>query len=99
MVLASAARRAAGLLPCGQVTSELADGLPARALLDRAAAGAVLLVLGSACPAGDPMAVLGPVARACLRHAPCPVVIVSTHPEHAGATHTRAQGVPQSRRR
>lgn len=28
-------------------------------------------------PAGYPGGVLGPVARACLRHPPCPVVIVA----------------------
>jgi nucleotide-binding universal stress UspA family protein len=33
-----------------------------------------MLVLGSAGCAPDG---IGPVARACLRHAPCPVVVVS----------------------
>jgi len=59
-VLASAGSPAAGLLPRGRVTWELADGLPARVLLDRAA-GAALLVLGATRPAGDPAAALGPV--------------------------------------
>jgi nucleotide-binding universal stress UspA family protein len=62
------------------VTVEVADGLAARVLLDRAA-GAELLVLGSgggAAPGG-----IGPVARACLASAPCPVVVVST--ERVGA--------------
>ena len=68
--LARAAVRAARTLPQSRVSTELADGLPARVLADRAA-GASLLVLGAA-PAGF----LGPVARACLRQAPCPVVIV-----------------------
>jgi nucleotide-binding universal stress UspA family protein len=68
--LAGAAVRAARTLPQRRVSTELADGLPARVLADRAA-GASLLVLGAA-PAGF----LGPVARACLRQAPCPVVIV-----------------------
>ena len=78
--LAGAAVRAAQMLPQGRVTTELADGLPARILADRAA-GASLLVLGAA-PAGF----LGPVARACLRHAPCPVVIVVPDSGHAAAT-------------
>jgi len=69
--LAGAAARASRLLPPGRVITELADGLPARILADRAA-GAVLLVLGAA-----PSGFLGPVARACLRQAPCPVVIVA----------------------
>ncbi|HEY5988306.1 MAG TPA: universal stress protein [Streptosporangiaceae bacterium] len=62
------------------VSVEVADGLAARVLLDRAA-GAELLVLGSggsSAPGG-----IGPVARACLRSAPCPVVVVSA--ERVGA--------------
>jgi nucleotide-binding universal stress UspA family protein len=52
---------------------EVADGLAARVLLERAA-GADLLVLGiSAHSAPD---TLGPVAQVCLRNAPCPVVVV-----------------------
>jgi nucleotide-binding universal stress UspA family protein len=62
--------------------TELADGLPARELLERAA-GAEMLVLGSTQPGGQatspaaqPRTPLGPVARDCLRAAPCPVVVV-----------------------
>ena len=62
---------------------EVAEGLPVQVLL-HSAAGAELLVLGGSQPAGDaagrPSAELGPVARACLRSAPCPVVTVS--PQH-----------------
>jgi len=83
-VLAAAASRAAKLLPPGRVTSELADGLPARVLLERAA-GAALLVLGAARPVGGPAAALGPVTRACLRHSPCPVVIVAQDGGHDAA--------------
>lgn len=61
-------------LPGVVVTVAVAEGLAARVLLDHAV-GAELLVLGSAAKAG-PHAV-GPVAQACLRHAPCPVVVVS----------------------
>jgi nucleotide-binding universal stress UspA family protein len=60
--------------PAVTVTVKVAEGLTARVLLDHAD-GAELLVLGSAATAG-PHAV-GPVAQACLRHAPCPVVVVS----------------------
>jgi nucleotide-binding universal stress UspA family protein len=56
------------------VTVEIAEGLAARVLLDHAE-GAEMLVLGSAGCAPDG---IGPVARACLRHAPCPVVVVSS---------------------
>jgi nucleotide-binding universal stress UspA family protein len=67
---------AAVLGPAPEVTvdARVAEGLAARVLLDHAV-GADLLVLGSAtrcAPDG-----IGPVARACLRHAPCPVVVVS----------------------
>jgi nucleotide-binding universal stress UspA family protein len=55
------------------VTAEIAEGLAARVLLDHAD-GAEMLVLGSAGCAPDG---IGPVARACLRNAPCPVVMVS----------------------
>jgi nucleotide-binding universal stress UspA family protein len=55
------------------VTVEIAEGLAARVLLDHAD-GAEMLVLGSAGCAPDG---IGPVARACLRHATCPVVVVS----------------------
>jgi nucleotide-binding universal stress UspA family protein len=63
-----------GPAPVVNVDVRVAEGLAARVLLDHAA-GADLLVLGSAtrcAPDG-----IGPVARACLRHAPCPVVVVS----------------------
>ena len=56
------------------VTVEIAEGLAARVLLDHAE-GAEMLVLGSAGCAPDG---IGPVARACLRRAPCPVVVVSS---------------------
>ncbi len=55
------------------MTAEIAEGLAARVLLDHAD-GAEMLVLGSARGAPDG---IGPVARACLRHAPCPVVVVN----------------------
>ena len=62
---------------------EVAEGLAVQVLL-HSAAGAELLVLGGTQLADDapgrPGAELGPVARACLRAAPCPVVTVS--PQH-----------------
>jgi nucleotide-binding universal stress UspA family protein len=62
-----------GRLPPVSVTAELAEGLAARVLLDRAA-GAEMLVLGRTLPAVDRG--VGPIIRACLRSAPCPVVII-----------------------
>lgn len=84
--LADAMRAVLGPTPSITVTAEVAEGLAARVLLDRAA-GAELLVLGGPVIAGQD--VIGPVARACLRHPPCPVVVVSTQetgPLPAGAS-------------
>jgi nucleotide-binding universal stress UspA family protein len=74
--LAKAASRSARDLPPERVTSELIEGPPAQVLLERAA-GAGLLVLGATRPAGYPPGLLGPVTRACLRNAPCPVVVIA----------------------
>lgn len=66
-------------LPPGRLVAELADELPARALLERSA-GAEMLVLGTRRPPvqpGQPPLTLGPVGRICLRRAPCPVVMVA----------------------
>jgi nucleotide-binding universal stress UspA family protein len=62
-----------GPSPPVPVTVEVAEGLAARVLLERAA-GAEFLVLGTA--AGRAEEGIGPVARACLRRASCPVMIV-----------------------
>jgi nucleotide-binding universal stress UspA family protein len=76
-LLAVAADVAGASLPPERLRSELAHGLAARVLVDRAAT-AGLLVLGITTPeAGQPEGDLGPVVRACLRHAPCPVVAVA----------------------
>jgi nucleotide-binding universal stress UspA family protein len=65
----------------GRLSSELAHGSPAKVLIDRSA-GAELLVLGAACPEVQPASeappLVGPVARACLHRAACPVVVVAT---------------------
>jgi hypothetical protein len=75
---AAASGLARRYLPPGRLRAELAEELTARALLDRAA-HAELLVLGTTWPAprsGQPPQAMGPVARACLRLARCPVVVV-----------------------
>jgi len=78
-VLFAAERLASQALPPGRLSAELADGPPARMLIDRSA-GADLLVLGSAYQAcqsaGEGPPGMGPVARACLQGAACPVVVV-----------------------
>ncbi len=58
------------------VRVEEADGLPARVLLERCA-GADMLVLGTSGDVPGGLRSAGPVIRACLRRAPCPVVVIS----------------------
>ncbi len=77
--LAAAAELARPYLPPERLTTELAHEPAARALLDRTA-GAEMLVLGATWLDGgkeQPSHVIGPVARACLRSAHCPVVVVA----------------------
>ena len=64
------------LAPDVQVRTEVADGLIARVLLDRCA-GADMLVLGTTADMPGAVWSPGPVIRACLRRAPCPVVVIS----------------------
>jgi nucleotide-binding universal stress UspA family protein len=59
--------------PGVEVRADVLEGLPARVLLDQAI-GADMLVLGSASHAQ--MRAAGPVVRACVSRAPCPVVVV-----------------------
>jgi nucleotide-binding universal stress UspA family protein len=77
-------------LPAG-LSAELVHGPPERVLIDRSAE-ADLLVLGSAAPPTAAGRVVGPVVRACLHRAQCPVVVVgapdpdtATAPELVGA--------------
>jgi nucleotide-binding universal stress UspA family protein len=57
------------------VRTEIAEGLAARVLLDLSA-DADMLVLGRNSHGPDPYRAAGPVIRACLRTARCPVVII-----------------------
>jgi nucleotide-binding universal stress UspA family protein len=59
-----------------EVRVEEVDGLAARVLLDRCA-GADMLILGTSSDTHDALRSAGPVIRACLRRAPCPVVVIS----------------------
>src|SRR3984893_882229 len=60
--------------PGAEVHVEEVDGLAARVLLDRCA-GADMLVLGTSGDAPGALRSAGPVIRACLRRAPCPVLV------------------------
>lgn len=59
-----------------QIRTEIVDGLAARVLLERCAE-ADMLVLGTASDTRGVPRSAGPVIRACLRRAPCPVVVIS----------------------
>jgi nucleotide-binding universal stress UspA family protein len=75
--LAAAMQAAFGPAVPDGVSAEVAEGTPERVLVARSAA-ADLLVIGEAMPpwrAGQPA---GPVVRACLAHASCPVVVVGS---------------------
>ncbi len=62
--------------PGVDVRVEVVDGLAARVLLERCA-GADMLVLGTASDTPGAGRSVGPVIRACLRRATCPVVVIS----------------------
>ena len=64
------------LAPGVTVRTEEVDGLAARILLDRCA-GADMLILGTSSDMPGALRSAGPVIRACLRRAPCPVVVIS----------------------
>jgi len=80
-----------GRLPASLYT-EVIEGMPERALVDRSA-GADLLVLGSTSSPCPPARSIGPVIRSCLSRAQCPVVVIG--PE--GSTATPASGYRASR--
>lgn len=83
-VLRQAVAEAAHRFPGIAVRHEVAEGLAARVLLDRAA-GADMLVLGRAPQAAgqEQHRGAGPVIRACLRAATCPVVVIGLTEEQA----------------
>jgi nucleotide-binding universal stress UspA family protein len=74
--LAAIMRAAFGTeVPVG-MTAEIAEGMAERVLVDRSR-DAGLLVLGAAAGAGATRRPAGPVIRACLRSARCPLVIIT----------------------
>ena len=76
--------------PDVEIKGEVIDGLAARILLERCS-GADMLVLGTASDIAGAPRPAGPVIRACLRRAACPVVVIGAeresarHAEDAGA--------------
>jgi nucleotide-binding universal stress UspA family protein len=65
-----------GRIPGVLVRTHTVDGLAARVLLELCD-GADMLVLGTASDTPGAVRSAGPVIRACLRRAPCPVVVIS----------------------
>jgi nucleotide-binding universal stress UspA family protein len=76
-VLRRAVSEAVSQFPGVSVRTEITEGLAARVLLDHAA-HADMLVLGRTSHGPDVHRGAGPVIRACLRAAPCPVVIIAS---------------------
>lgn len=74
-ILRRSVREAVSLYPGVRVRTEITEGLAARVLLDYAS-NADLLVLGRTAHDPDQYREAGPVIRACLRAAPCPVVVI-----------------------
>jgi nucleotide-binding universal stress UspA family protein len=74
-VLRRTVSEAVRLYPGLSIRTEIAEGLAARVLLDHVT-GADMLVLGRNAHGPDPYRGAGPVIRACLRAAPCPVVVI-----------------------
>jgi nucleotide-binding universal stress UspA family protein len=62
--------------PAVALRIETTDGLAARVLLDRGD-GADMLILGTSSDMPGAVRSAGPVIRACLRRASCPVVVIS----------------------
>jgi nucleotide-binding universal stress UspA family protein len=83
--LAAVTRAEFGPLTPDDVIAELADGTPERVLVDRSR-DADLLVMGATAPAWSAGRSEGPVVRACLARARCPVVVIGYggHPAPAG---------------
>src|SRR5579863_386431 len=74
-VLRRSVTEAIRIYPDVRVRTEITEGLAARVLLDHSRE-ADMLVLGRTADGPDPYRGAGPVIRACLRTAPCPVVII-----------------------
>jgi nucleotide-binding universal stress UspA family protein len=97
-VLRRAVSEAAALFPGVSVQTEITEGLAARVLLDHATQ-ADMLVLGRTPHGPDLYRGAGPVIRACLRAAPCPVVVISSADAAGPAAQDRDDHVPASRQR
>jgi nucleotide-binding universal stress UspA family protein len=91
--LAAAISAAFGPVPPAGVDTELAEGMPERVLISRAAT-ADLLVLGAARPRDATGLSVGPVIRTCLSRSQCPVVVVSAGTDPEAGQRPDADRVP-----
>jgi nucleotide-binding universal stress UspA family protein len=96
--LADALRGAFGPATPGWVTAELAEGVPERVLVQRSR-GTGLLVIGATAPADPLDSPAGPVARACIAHSHCPLVIISVAAGRPGSTSSGMTGAGDRRSR
>lgn len=88
-LLLASVRAVFGPAPPPWLQAEVADGRPEQVLPSRAS-GSEMLVLGGTCrPGGFPVAP-GPVHRACLHRAPCPVTVVGCPTAAAPGDHAHA---------
>jgi len=78
-------------VPGVQVRTQVIDGLAARVLLEHCQ-GADMLVLGTVSDTPGAQRSAGPVIRACLRRAPCPVVVISAAQDPLPRWDTPARG-------
>jgi nucleotide-binding universal stress UspA family protein len=86
--LAATVTAVAGFMPPDAITMTVVQGMPERVLVEQSA-GADLLVLGSGAGLVSGGSI-GPVIRACLSHAHCPVVIVGPEGPSGHARHGTA---------
>ncbi|MGK4585285.1 universal stress protein [Kitasatospora sp. HPMI-4] len=74
--LAENIEKVVGSEPPVEIRARTVEGVAAQALLNVAAQGASLLVVGHRGVGGFTGALLGSVGQHCVQHAPCPVVVV-----------------------
>jgi nucleotide-binding universal stress UspA family protein len=86
----------AGQVPGVEVRIEEVDGLAARVLLDRCV-GADMLILGTESDVPGALRSAGPVIRACLRRASCPVVVISAAQDPTQRRETAARTAEATR--
>jgi nucleotide-binding universal stress UspA family protein len=94
-MLAKAVKNVLGESDAHEVVRHVAQGRPARVLID-AARDAALLVVGSRGHGGFTSLLLGSVSQHVIAHAGCPVVVVHEHRTSTGRIAVGVDGSPES---